>query len=173
MSKLITIIILFITTVSIFSFMQSIDFEFSYAQQQEQIQPNQITNPDYSQNIDDNVVTTLREGNAVLSLSYNQTWSAGPDMTYIDTTIDGETVIASSGDNHVYIFNNNELIAKIKVGETPRGVKISPDEKYALVANEVSGTISIIDFKNMTVIKEVPVGKIPHNIVFSTNYRLC
>jgi hypothetical protein len=79
MSKLITIIILFITTVSIFSFMQSIDFEFSYAQQQEQIQPNQITNPDYSQNIDDNVVTTLREGNAVLSLSYNQTWSAVPE----------------------------------------------------------------------------------------------
>ena len=32
-----------------------------------------------------------------LSLSNNQTWSAGPDMTYIDTTIDGETVIASSG----------------------------------------------------------------------------
>jgi YVTN family beta-propeller protein len=155
--------------------MQSIDFEFSYAQEeQEQIQPNQpnqTTNSNYSQNIDDNAFTTLREGNAVLSLSNNQTWSAGPDMTYIDATIDGETVIASSGDNHVYIFNNNELIAKIKVGETPKGVKISPDDNYALVANEVSGTISIIDFKNMTVIKEVPVGKIPHNIVFSTDYN--
>ncbi len=82
------------------------------------------------------------------------------------------------GDNHIYVFNNkdnisnsSELIAKIKVGETPRGVKISPDEKYVLVANEVSGTISIIDFKNMTVIKEVPVGKVPHNIVFSTDYN--
>ena len=172
MSKLITIIILFITTVYISSVMQSIDFEFSYAQEeQEQIQPNQTTNSDYSQNIDDNAFTTLREGNAVLSLSNNQTWSAGPDMTYIDATIDGETVIASSGDNHVYIFNNNELNAKIKVGETPRGVKISPDEKYALVANEISGTISMIDFKNMTVIKEVSVGKIPHNIVFSTDYN--
>jgi YVTN family beta-propeller protein len=174
MSKLITIIILFITTVFISSVIQSINFEFSYAQQE----PNQTTNSDYSQIIDDNVFTTLREGNAVLSLSNNQTWSAGPDMTYMDSTNDGETVIASSGDNHVYVFNNkdkvnnnNELIAKIKVGETPRGVKISPDEKYALVANEVSGTISIIDFKNMTVIKEVPVGKIPHNIVFSTNYN--
>jgi YVTN family beta-propeller protein len=177
MSKLITIIILFITTVFIFSVIQSIHFEFSYAQQE----PNQTTNSDYSQIIDDNVFTTLREGNAVLSLSNNQTWSAGPDMTYMDSTNDGETIIASSGDNHVYVFNNkdkvnnnnnnNELIAKIKVGETPRGVKISPDEKDALVANEVSGTISIIDFKNMTVIKEVPVGKIPHNIVFSTDYN--
>ncbi|MGE0243397.1 MAG: YncE family protein, partial [Nitrososphaeraceae archaeon] len=71
------------------------------------------------------------------------------------------------------ISNSSELIAKIKVGETPRGVKISPDEKYVLVAiaNEVSGTISIIDFKKMTVIKEVPVGKVPHNIVFSTDYN--
>ena len=173
MSKLITIIILFITPVFISSVIPSINFEFSYAQQQE---PNQTTNSDYSQIIDDNVFTTLREGNAVLSLSNNQTWPAGPDMTYMDSTNDGETVIASSGDNHVYVFNNNdkvnnnELIAKIKVGETPRGVKISPDEKYALVANEISGTISIIDFKNMTVIKEVTVGKIPHNIVFSTDY---
>jgi hypothetical protein len=52
--------------------MQSIDFEFSYAQEeQEQIQPNQTTNSNYSQNIDDNAFTTLREGNAVLSLSSN------------------------------------------------------------------------------------------------------
>ncbi len=72
MSKLITIIILFITTISISSVMQSIEFEFSYAQEeQEQIQPNQTTNSNYSQNIDDNVFTTLREGNAVLSLSSN------------------------------------------------------------------------------------------------------
>ena len=67
--------------------------------------------------------------------------------------------------------NTQAVIAKIKVGEKPRGVKISPDKKYALVANEISGTISIIDFKNMTVIKEVSVGKIPHNIVFSTDYN--
>jgi len=181
MSQLITIIILFITPISIFSIIQLTNFEFSYSQQQQQIQQNQTINSDSSKEIDDNVFTTLRGGNAVLSLSNNQTWSAGPDMTYIDTTIDGESVIASSGDNHVYVFNtkdnisnnntNNELIAKIKVGETPKGVKISPDEKYALVANEVSGTISIIDFNNMTVIKEVQVGKIPHNIVFSPNYN--
>ena len=156
------------------------DFDFSYAQQihDQQTQSNQITNSGYSQKIDDNIYTTLLGANAVLSLSNNQTLSAGPGMTDVDTTTDGETIIASSGDNHIYVFNNkdnisnsSELIAKIKVGETPRGVKISPDEKYVLVANEVSGTISIIDFKNMTVIKEVPVGKVPHNIVFSTDYN--
>ncbi len=181
MSQLITIIILSITTISICSIIQLTNFEFSYSQQQQQIQQNQTINSDYSKEIDDNVFTTLRGGNAVLSLSNNQTLSAGPDMTYIDSTIDRESVIASSGDNYVYVFNtkdnisnnntNNELIAKIKVGETPKGVKISPDEKYALVANEVSGTISIIDFNNMTVIKEVQVGKIPHNIVFSPTYN--
>ena len=186
MSKLIATLILFITTISIFSIISYINFDFSYAQpiqDQQTKSNNQTTNSSHhSQNIDDNVFTTLREGNAVLSLSNNQTWPAGPDMTYIDATNNGETAIASSGDNHVYVFSNKEnvsnnnntkgeLIAKIKVGETPRGVKISPDEKYALVANEVSGTISIIALKNMSVIKEIPVGKIPHNIVFSTDYN--
>ncbi len=135
MSQLITIIILSITTISICSIIQLTNFEFSYSQQQQQqqLQQNQTINSDYSKEIDDNVFTTLRGGNAVLSLSNNQTLSAGPDMTYIDSTIDGESVIASSGDNHVYVFNtkdnisnnntNTELIAKIKVGETPKGVK--------------------------------------------------
>ena len=78
MSKLITIIMLFITTIFISSIMQSIDFEFSYSQQgHEQIQPNQTTNSDYSQNMDHDIFTTFREGNAVLSLSNNQTWCAG------------------------------------------------------------------------------------------------
>ena len=31
-------------------------------------------------------------------------------MTYIDATIDGETIIASSGDNHVYVFNNKDKV---------------------------------------------------------------
>ena len=79
------------------------NFDFSYAQQiqDQQTQSNQITNSGHSQNIDDNIFTTLRGANAVLSLSNNQTWSAGPDMTYIDTTTDGKTIIASSGDNHI------------------------------------------------------------------------
>jgi len=179
MHKLITIVILFVTTISISIIISSTNFDFSYAQQiqDQQTRSNQIANSGPYQNIDDNIFTTLRGANAVLSLSNNQTWPAGPDMTYIDTTNDGQTIIASSGDNHIYVFNkdnigdSSELIAKIKVGEKPRGVKISPDEKYALIANEVSGTISIIDFKNMSIIKEVPVGKIPHNIVFSTDYN--
>ena len=179
MHKLITIIILFVTTISISIIISSTNFDFSYAQQiqDQQTRSDQIANSDHYQNIDDNIFTTLRGANAVLSLSNNQTWPAGPDMTYIDTTNDGRTIIASSGDNHIYVFNkdnigdSSELIAKIKVGEKPRGVKISPDEKYVLVANEVSGTISIIDFKNMSIIKEVQVGKIPHNIVFSTDYK--
>ncbi len=74
------------------------DFDFSYAQQihDQQTQFNQITNSGYSQKIDDNIYTTLLGANAVLSLSNNQTLSAGPDMTYVDTTTDGETIIASS-----------------------------------------------------------------------------
>ena len=60
-------------------------------------------------------------------------------MTYVDVTVDGKIVAAtSSGDNQTFIFNGTsaEQVAKIKVGEVPKGVKITPDKKYILVANE-------------------------------------
>ncbi|HSF00746.1 MAG TPA: beta-propeller fold lactonase family protein [Nitrososphaeraceae archaeon] len=94
---------------------------------------------------------------------------AGKDMTYIDAIDNGKVVVAtSSADNQTFIFNTteNNLIAKIK-GDIPKGIKISPNENYVFVANEFHGTVSIINLKNLSVIKEVPIGQVPHNIVFS------
>ena len=90
-------------------------------------------------------------------------------MTYVDATDRGKVVVAtSSADNQTFIFNSTDknLIAKIKVGDVPKGVKISPNENYVFVANELPGTISIINFKDLSVIKEIYVGQVPHNIVF-------
>ena len=96
----------------------------------------------------DHIFTTLRKDNALYDLQRNITLPAGKDMTYVDITADGKIVAAtSSGGNQAYIFNgtNDKLIDKINVGSTPKGVKISPDKKYVFVANEVSGSVSIID----------------------------
>lgn len=88
----------------------------------------------------------------------------------MDITTDRKTAAAtSSGDNQTFILNgtNNKLIVKVKVGEVPEGVKISPDKNYVFVANELSGPVSIISLKDLKVIKEIKVGPVPHNIVFS------
>lgn len=130
--------------------------------QQQKVENAKVTN--------DYVFTTLRKDGAIYNLQQNITLSAGKDMTYVDATDNGKVVVATSSvDNKTFIFNTteNNLIAKIKVGNVPKGVKISPNENYIFVADELSETISIINLKNLTVIKEVPVGQVPHNIVFS------
>ena len=84
-------------------------------------------------------------------------------MTYVDVTVDEKIVATtSSADNQTFIFNgtNGEEIAKIKVGEVPKGVKITPDKKYVIVANELPGSVSIISLDNLKVIKEIDVGPV-------------
>jgi YVTN family beta-propeller protein len=130
--------------------------------QQEVSQVTELTN--------DSLFTTLRKDGAIYNLKQNITLPAGKDMTYIDAIDNGKVIVAtSSADNQTFIFNTteNNLIAKIKVGDIPKGIKISPNENYVFVANELHGTVSIINLKNLSVIKEVPIGQVPHNIVFS------
>jgi DNA-binding beta-propeller fold protein YncE len=73
-------------------------------------------------------------------------------MTYVDVTRDGKIVAATSSvDNQTFVFNgtNGKLVGKIKVGDIPKGVKITPDKKYAFVANELPGSISIISLGDL------------------------
>ena len=95
---------------------------------------------------------------------------AGPMMTYIDSSNDGSLVLAtSSGSDTVYAYDKlGKLLSMISVGETPKGVKIHPDGNMAIVANEKSGTISVIDVDSLTVTKEIKIGKVPHNIRFDS-----
>src|SRR3954447_3889226 len=141
-----------------------------FAQMQAQSQTEQKASSALDNNqpkISDHIFTTLRKNNALYDLQRNITLSDGKDMTYVDITADGKIVAAtSSGDNQAFIFDgtNDKLIDKINVGSTPKGVKISPDKRYVFVANEVSGSVSIIDLQNLKVIKEIKVGPVPHNI---------
>ena len=81
--------------------------------------------------------------------------------------------MTSSGEDRIYVFNVKEdrLLTTIDVGIVPKGVKISPDEKTALVANEGSGTVSVIDLDALSVEDEILVGPVPHNIVYSSDSR--
>ena len=96
-------------------------------------------------------------------------FDAGPKMTYISASSDGELILAtSSASDTVFAFDKQgNNLASIKVGKTPKGVKIHPFEDIAFVANENSGSISVIDTRTFQVTKEIPVGKIPHNLRFS------
>ena len=119
------------------------------------------TTKNQTQMIYDHAYTTQRKNNSLYDLQKNITIPAGKDMTYVDVTSNGKVVAAtSSGDNQTLIFNgtDNKLIGKVKVGEVPKGVKITSDKNYVFVANELSGSISIINLKDLKVIKEIKKG---------------
>ena len=68
-------------------------------------------------------------------------------------------------------------LRRIVVGKTPKVVKASPDGKYIYVSNWHSSSISVIDAKTFTKIKDVKVGSgqqslIPRGIGFSTDSKI-
>ena len=60
----------------------------------------------------------------------------------------------------------------VTVGEDPRFLSISPNGKLAYVANEDSGTISVIDTSTQKVKKSITVGLHVSAATFSTNGKL-
>ncbi|MCD6578575.1 YncE family protein [bacterium] len=71
--------------------------------------------------------------------------------------------------------NTTAKVIKIETGKTPKVIEITPDGKYALVANWHSHSISIIDAKTYKKVKDIPMkGKfdyIPRGIAISSDSK--
>jgi len=74
-------------------------------------------------------------------------WSVNPDS-------DSVTLIEVAGDK-------NRKVTEVPVGDEPRCVAITPDDKKVYVTNAVSGTVSVIDARSYNVTKTIPVGTEP------------
>jgi len=111
------------------------------------------------------------QGDDQIGFLNKSNYDAGPIMTYLSSNNDGSIVLAtSSGSDVVYAYDKQgKMISTIPVGDTPKGIKAHPDRNLAFVANEASGTVSVIDLDSFTVTKEIEVGQIPHNIRFDSN----
>ncbi|HYJ97587.1 MAG TPA: YncE family protein, partial [Burkholderiaceae bacterium] len=74
-------------------------------------------------------------------------WSVNPDN-------DSVTLLEVANDR-------NHKITEVPVGDEPRCVAITPDDKKLYVTNAVSGTVSVIDARSYNVTKTIPVGTEP------------
>ena len=74
-------------------------------------------------------------------------WSVNPDN-------DSVTLIEVADDR-------NHKLTEVPVGDEPRCVAITPDDKKVYVTNAVSGTVSVIDARSYNVTKTIPVGTEP------------
>src|SRR5262245_45010729 len=84
----------------------------------------------------------------------------------IAITSDDRFVWSVNPDNNsVSLFNvlndANQKLAEIPVGENPWCVAITPDNAKVYVANQGSGTVSVIDAATRTVVRSIEVGAEP------------
>lgn len=64
----------------------------------------------------------------------------------------------------------NTVVARVPVGDEPHNIALSPDGRFAFVANTVSGTVSVIRAKgNPRVIQTIEVGTEPYGLAFTPN----
>jgi YVTN family beta-propeller protein len=66
-----------------------------------------------------------------------------------------------------------QRVIKIKTGKTPKIISVTPDGRYALVANWHSSSVSVVDTKQYRTIKEIKLGGsrgyIPRGIAISSD----
>ena len=71
----------------------------------------------------------------------------------------------------VYRINrsNYQIDAVYPVGSVPKVVEVSPDNKYVLVANWCSYTVSVISVEKNKVVKTVKIGRYPRGIAINND----
>jgi YVTN family beta-propeller protein len=63
-------------------------------------------------------------------------------------------------------------IAEIGVGEEPRCVAVSPDDRFAYVTNGISGTVSVVNLRQLRVVQTIDVGTEPRGCALTPNGTL-
>ena len=63
-------------------------------------------------------------------------------------------------------------IAEIGVGEEPRCVAISPNNRFAYVTNGISGTVSVVHLRQRRVVRTIDVGAEPRGCALTPNGTL-
>lgn len=62
-------------------------------------------------------------------------------------------------------MTSNKVVAAAQVGSVPKYVAVTPNNKYALVSNWCSYSISVIDLATFTAVAEIEVGRYPRGLV--------
>ena len=66
-------------------------------------------------------------------------------------------------------LENYKIDAVYPVGSVPKVVKVTPDNKYILVTNWCSYTVSIISVEKQKLVKAIKIGRYPRGIAISTD----
>ena len=79
-------------------------------------------------------------------------------------TADGKVLVVNSRLNsavYMYSLPDLKLMGSVEVGKAPDWVTLTPDSKFAYVANAQSNSVSVIDIKSLKEVTRIPVGQVP------------
>ena len=86
-----------------------------------------------------------------------------------------DTCSPTSGYDKSFVYRINrgsyEIDAIYPVGSVPKVVEASPDNKYVLVANWCSYTVSVISVEAQKVVKTLKIGRYPRGIAISNDSK--
>jgi len=68
-------------------------------------------------------------------------------------------------------LSTNKIDAVYSVGSVPKVVKVSPDNKYILVSNWCSYTVTIISVESQKVVKTIKIGRYPRGIAITSDSK--
>lgn len=116
------------------------------------------------------IYIAVQKSSLIETLPSKDSWEGLDGAHYMGLNADGSMMLASgfkTGNVYQIDTASGEVIATYSVGGVAQGVKISPDEHYGIAASEVQGLIAILDLKKHKLVKNLAVGKTPHNIIFN------
>ena len=86
-----------------------------------------------------------------------------------------DTCSPASGFDSSYLsrinLEKNQIDAVYPVGSVPKVVKVSPDNKYILVSNWCSYTVTIISVETQKTVKSIKIGRYPRGISISNDSK--
>ena len=83
------------------------------------------------------------------------------DLTFSSDGQRMHIVYLGSGDLSVIDLEDRQVLAHLEVGDGPRGIVLSPDDRTAYVANSLSDDVSVIDLDTFKEVKRIPVTTSP------------
>jgi YVTN family beta-propeller protein len=104
----------------------------------------------------------------------------GRSTTIALTSDETRVVVVNREANSVSVIrvknaNGNDVsnkLAEIVVGEEPRCVAVSPNDRFAFVTNGISATVSVVNLVQNRVVKEIKVGTEPRGCALTADGSL-
>lgn len=117
-----------------------------------------------------NVYVDLQKTNDIEVFPQQVIWHGYPQCHYVEIGPKGNLLILSgfkTGDVYFANAHNGHKLATVKIGKVVQGVNISPNGKVAVAVDTSGNALDVISTKNFRIMHVIPVGKTPHNVVFS------